>query len=73
MSLSSIDFLASVVTARPPFSVVFTDWVSMMDAVGVGLRWLMPQFNHRLMRLDLAAPADALERARLVFSFDQAF
>ncbi len=44
-----------------------------LHAVGVGLRWLMPQFNHRLMRLDLAAPADALERARLVFSFDQAF
>jgi outer membrane translocation and assembly module TamA len=44
-----------------------------LHAVGVGLRWLLPQFNHRLMRLDLAAPVDALQRPRLVFSFDQAF
>src|SRR5580658_5073932 len=33
--LSSADFLASVVTAAPPFSAVFTDCESMMAALGV--------------------------------------
>ena len=28
--------LASVIPARPPFSVVFTDWLSMIAALGVG-------------------------------------
>ena len=28
--------LTSVITARPPFSVVFTDWLSMIAALGVG-------------------------------------
>lgn len=36
--LASLDLLAGVVTARPPFSAVFTDWLSMTAAEGVGLR-----------------------------------
>ena len=28
--------LTSIIAARPPFSVVFTDWLSMMAALGVG-------------------------------------
>ena len=28
--------LTSIITTRPPFSVVFTDWLSMMAALGVG-------------------------------------
>ena len=38
MALSSGDFLASVVAPRPPFSVVLTDWLSMMAALGVASR-----------------------------------
>lgn len=34
--LASRHLLASVITARPPFSVVFTDWLSIMAALGVG-------------------------------------
>ena len=37
VSLSTIYLLACVVAARPPFSVVFTDWLSMIAALGVGL------------------------------------
>ena len=37
VSLSTVDLLASVIATRPPFSVVFTDWLSMMAALGVGL------------------------------------
>ena len=36
--LSALDFLARVVSAIPPFSTVFTDWLSMIAAVGVGFR-----------------------------------
>jgi hypothetical protein len=38
MTLTSIDFLASIIAPGPPFSVVFTDWLSMMAALGVGSR-----------------------------------
>jgi hypothetical protein len=38
VSLSALDFLARVVPAVPPFSTVFTDWLSMIAAVGVGFR-----------------------------------
>jgi hypothetical protein len=34
MPLSAIDLLAGIVTAQPPFSVVFTLWLSMMVADG---------------------------------------
>ena len=44
-----------------------------LHGVGVGLRYFLPQFNHRLVRLDLAAPPDRLGEPRFVFSFDQAF
>ena len=44
-----------------------------LHGVGVGLRYFLPQFNHRLVRLDLAAPPDNLGQPRFVFSFDQAF
>ena len=37
VSLSTVDLLASVIATRPPFSVVLTDWLSMMAALGVGL------------------------------------
>jgi hypothetical protein len=38
MTFSSVDFLARVISAEPPFSVVLTDWLSMMAALGVGFR-----------------------------------
>ena len=34
MALPSEDLLAGIVAARPPFSVVFTLWLSMMAALG---------------------------------------
>ena len=37
VSLSTVDLLAGIIATRPPFSVVFTDWLSMMAALGVGL------------------------------------
>jgi len=36
--LSSVNFLSGIVSAKPPFSVVLTDWLSMMAALGVGSR-----------------------------------
>ena len=36
VALSTVDLLASVIATRPPFSVVLTDWLSMMAALGVG-------------------------------------
>lgn len=36
--LASLDLLAGVVAARPPFSAVFTDWLSMIAAEGVDFR-----------------------------------
>ena len=38
MALTARHLLACVVAARPPFSVVFTDWLSMIAALGVGSR-----------------------------------
>ena len=38
MTLASLGFLARVVTSVAPFSAVLTDWLSMMPALGVGLR-----------------------------------
>ena len=38
MALASRDLLARIVSTRPPFSVVLTDWLSMMAALGVGSR-----------------------------------
>ena len=38
MALASRDLLACIVSMRPPFSVVLTDWLSMMAALGVGSR-----------------------------------
>jgi hypothetical protein len=38
MTLAAIDLLAGVVSTRPPFSTVFTDWLSMIAAEGVGFR-----------------------------------
>jgi hypothetical protein len=38
VALTTIDLLARVVAVRPPFSVVFTDWLSMMPALGFRLR-----------------------------------
>lgn len=38
MTLAAKDFLARIVPAIPPFSAVFTDWLSMMPTLGVGLR-----------------------------------
>jgi len=36
MTLATVDFLAGVVPMYPPFSVVFTDWLSTIPAVGSG-------------------------------------
>ncbi len=38
MTLTAKDFLARIVPTIPPFSAVFTDWLSMMPTLGVGLR-----------------------------------
>ena len=38
VTLAAKDFLARVVPTIPPFPVVFTDWLSMMPTLGVGLR-----------------------------------
>lgn len=37
MTLAAKDFLARIVPTIPPFSAVFTDWLSMMPTLGVGL------------------------------------
>lgn len=37
-ALAPADFLGSIITTRPPFSVVLTLWVSMTAAVGRALR-----------------------------------
>jgi hypothetical protein len=34
MALAPLDLLASIVATDPPFSVVFTDWLSMTPALG---------------------------------------
>ena len=36
VSLSTVDLLASIIATRPPFSVVFTLWLSIIAALGVG-------------------------------------
>ena len=38
VALATIDLLARVVAVRPPFSVVFSDWLSMMPALGLRFR-----------------------------------
>ena len=38
VTFASLYPLASVVTSRPPFSVVFTDWLSMTAALGLAAR-----------------------------------
>lgn len=38
MTLAAVDLLARVVSTRPPFSTVFTDWLSMIAAEGLGFR-----------------------------------
>lgn len=38
MALAPAHVLAAVVAARPPFSVVFVDWLSRIAALGVGSR-----------------------------------
>ena len=37
VTLATHHFLTSIIATRPPFSVVFTDWLSMIAALGVGL------------------------------------
>ena len=37
VTLATHHLLTSIIATRPPFSVVFTDWLSMMAALGVGL------------------------------------
>jgi hypothetical protein len=36
VALPALDLLGGIVAARPPLSVVFTLWVSMMAALGLG-------------------------------------
>ncbi len=38
MPFPTFYLFARIVTSRPPFSVVFTDWLSMIAALGVGSR-----------------------------------
>jgi hypothetical protein len=43
--LATIDLFARIVTVRPPFSVVFTDWLSMTAALGFRCVWLPRWFE----------------------------
>jgi hypothetical protein len=36
MALAAVEFLGAILPMRPPFSVVFTVWASMMAAEGCG-------------------------------------
>ena len=47
VSLASFNLLTRIVAAWPPFSVVLTDWLSMMPALGVSSR---PSFCLTLVR-----------------------
>ena len=47
MPLPAFDFLPCIVPARPPFSVVLTDWLSMMRADGCGSRPIPIRTNSR--------------------------
>ena len=38
LAFPSVYFLARIISAKPPFSVVFTDWLSMMAALGLSSR-----------------------------------
>jgi hypothetical protein len=38
VTLATVDLLAHVVSMGPPFSVVFTDWLSMIPALGSSSR-----------------------------------
>ena len=38
VALATLDFLAGVIASGPPFAVVFTVWLSIMAALGVGWR-----------------------------------
>ena len=38
VALAPLDLLGGIIAARPPFSVVFTLWLSMMAAVGLASR-----------------------------------
>ena len=38
MALAPTNLLAGIIAARPPFSVVLTDWLSIIAALGVGSR-----------------------------------
>src|SRR5207249_9062221 len=38
MALAAFDLLAAIVAAPPPFWLVFTDWLSIIAALGVGSR-----------------------------------
>jgi len=47
MTLSAVDFLAGIVPTRPPFSTVFTDWLSRIAAEGLGFRpsWIRTRWR----------------------------
>jgi hypothetical protein len=47
VSLAPLDLIATIVPAKPSFSVVFTDWLSMIAADGVGSR---PDFTRTCSR-----------------------
>src|SRR5260221_6845396 len=36
MPFATFDFLATIIASKPPFSVVLTDWLSIMAALGWG-------------------------------------
>jgi hypothetical protein len=38
MALAAVDFLAGIISMDPPFSVVLTDWLSMIAALGLASR-----------------------------------
>ena len=54
VTLAPHHLLTSIIATRPPFSVVFTDWLSMMAALGVGL---LPSDCRTLGRSDLWTPS----------------
>ena len=62
MPFAALDLLRRIPAARPPFSVVFTLWVSITAALGLGSRALpLAQHHHEMMADRLPHRVHALE------------
>jgi phosphoenolpyruvate carboxylase len=59
VALAAVDVLRGIVAPRPPFSVVLTDWLSRIAALGVGSR---PAARRTCSRSTSCACSQAPER-----------